>query len=262
MSIKLIALDIDNTLITRTTDFSKKDLAAIEKAREAGIYVSLATGRAYRSLKIFLDRLNLDTHSISTGGAIVSDKNNKRLYTQFVEPKTAAEIIQFAYQNRYYAQVYENDEYVYYREGVEAELYEKATGVPGILDETLIERTEIDTPKILFIDTPERIEALIPVIKSHFPNIKAERSFPEYLEINHVECGKGNALKALGDMLGIKQEEIMAIGDSEIDVSMIKYAGIGVAMGNAAEHIKQAADYVTSNVLDSGVAKAIEKFCF
>ena len=262
MSIKLIALDLDNTLITKTTDFSNEDLAAIDKARKAGIYVTLASGRAYRSLKIFLDRLNMDTYSISTGGAIVSDPNNKRVYTKFVEPKTAAEIIRFAYENGYYAQVYFNDDFVFYREGAESALYEKATSVPGILDETLFLQDKIETPKILFIDAPERIEALIPIIASRFPGIKAERSFPEYLEINHMDCGKGSALAALGEMLGVKQEEMMAIGDSEIDVSMIKYAGIGVAMGNAAEHIKKVADYVTSDVRESGVAKAIEKFCF
>ncbi|MEX1307286.1 MAG: Cof-type HAD-IIB family hydrolase [Eubacteriales bacterium] len=262
MSIKLIALDLDNTLITKTTDFSEKDLAAIEKAREAGIYVTLASGRAYRSLKIFLDRLKMDTYSISTGGAIVSDQNNKRLYTKFVEPKTAADIIRFAYDNDYYAQVYLNDDFVFFKEGKESAMYEKATSVPGIFDETLVQQTEIETPKVLFIDEPARIEALIPIIESRFPNVKAARSFPEYLEINHTDCGKGSALAALGDMLGFKQEEMMAIGDSEIDVSMIKYAGIGVAMGNAPEHIQKVADYVTLDVLESGVAHAIEKFCF
>jgi hypothetical protein len=262
MSIRLIALDLDNTLITKTTDFSKTDLAAIDKARAAGIYVCLASGRAYRSLKVFLDRLNMDTYSISTGGAIISDKNNKRLYTKFVEPKIAAEIIHFAYTNGYYAQVYFNDDFCYYREGKESALYEEATGVPGVLDETLPERETIETAKILFIDTPERIEALIPVVESRFAHIKALRSFSHYLEINHEDCGKGAALKALGEMLGIKQEEMMAIGDSEIDISMIEYAGIGVAMGNSPEHIKAVADYVTDDVLESGVAKAIEKFCF
>jgi len=117
MSIKLIALDLDNTLVTKKTDFSEADLAAIKKARDAGIYVTLASGRAYRSLKIFLDRLNMVTYSISTGGAIVSDKNNKRVYTQFVEPKTAAEIVRFAYDNGYYAQVYINDDFYFYRRG-------------------------------------------------------------------------------------------------------------------------------------------------
>ena len=262
MSIRLIALDLDNTLITKTTDFSKADLDAIEKAREAGIYVTLASGRAYRSLKMFIDRLELDTHSISTGGAIISDKNNKRLYTKFVEPKTAAEIIRFAYDNGYYAQVYINDDFCFYRAGKESALYEEATGVPGVLDEKLAEREEIETAKILFIDEPDHIEALRPVLENQFSHIKALRSFPHYLEINHEDCGKGSALKALGEMLGIKREEMMAIGDSEIDVSMIEYAGIGVAMGNAAEHIKQVADYITEDVLNSGVAKAINKFCF
>ncbi len=262
MSIKLIALDLDNTLITKTTDFSKADLDAIEKAKEAGIYVTLASGRAYRSLKMFIDRLELDTYSISTGGAIISDKNNKRLYTKFVEPKTAAEIIRFAYDNGYYAQVYINDDFCFYRAGKESALYEEATGVPGVLDEKLAERDEIETAKILFIDEPDRIEALRPVLENQFSHIKALRSFPHYLEINHEDCGKGSALKALGEMLGIKREEMMAIGDSEIDVSMIEYAGIGVAMGNAAEHIKKAADYITEDVLNSGVAEAINKFCF
>lgn len=262
MSIKLLALDLDNTLITKKTDVSQEDLEAIEKARAAGIYVCLASGRAHRSLKIYLDRLNMETYSISTGGAVISDKNNKRLYTKFVEPKTAAQIVQFAYDNGYYAQIYYNDDFYFFKEGKESDSYAKATGVPGYLNEEIVGKEELETAKILLIDEPERILALVPIIKSKFPSVQVQRSFPQYLEINHEECNKGSALKVLGEMLGIKQEEMMAIGDSEIDVSMIKYAGVGVAMGNSSDHIKAEADFVTSDVLDSGVAKAIYKYCF
>lgn len=262
MSIKLIALDLDDTLKTHETDFNQADLDMIEKARAAGIYVCLASGRSYKSLVPFYKQLALDTLTISTGGSIISDQNNKRMYTKFLQPKMAAEIIKYAHQNNYYAQVYFDDDFYYFKHTKHSDFYKQKSGVGGYLDENLVNMDEIDTPKILFIDDEKRIAELMPAILKVFPDVKAKRSYPYYLEVNHQDSSKGTALKALGEMLDIKPEEMMAIGDSEIDASMIEYAGIGVAMGNATQNVKARADYVTDGVLNAGVAKAIEKFCF
>nr|WP_264175104.1 HAD-IIB family hydrolase [Clostridium tagluense] len=83
---------------------------------------------------------------------------------------------------------------------------------------------------------------------------------PIVLEVMDKDCNKGYGVKVLGDMLGIKKEEIICIGDEANDIEMITYAGLGIAMGNAIEELKDVAEYVTLDNDNDGVAKAIEKF--
>ena len=80
------------------------------------------------------------------------------------------------------------------------------------------------------------------------------------LEINYKDVSKGNAIKSLLDKYNIKEEELVCIGDNENDISMIKLAGLGIAMGNAISEVKNIADYITDTNKRDGVAKAIEKF--
>jgi len=262
MNIKLIAIDLDHTLINEEKDFSKRDLAAIEKAREKGIYVCLASGRTFKSLRPYYDRLGFDTMTISAGGAAIFDKDNKLVYKKFLPEKEAAEIVKFAHQNGYYAQVYFDDDFYFFEEDSEySRFYEENCGTPGILDKKIIEMDEISTPKVLFIDTPERINQIMAEMKEKFAGVTVKKSYPYYLEINNKEASKGRALEELGEIVGVEREEIMAIGDSEIDVSMIEYAKMGVVMGNAEDEIKKHADFITADCDDDGVAAAIEKFC-
>jgi len=260
--IKLIALDLDGTLVTETTGISQKDKDAIKKAREMGIYVCLSSGRATNALKPFYDELDLDTMMISNGGAVVSDKEGNILYTKYVEPKTAARVVNYAMDKGCYIQTYVDGDYFFYEYTDHTKLYETRTGVAGFLDKTLPEKDEIFSAKILVIDSPQRIEALLPELREQFPDVEVNRSFMEYIEINDPGCSKAHALEAMGKMLNIDAGEMMAIGDSGIDLSMIKYAGTGIAMQNAGEDIRAEADDVTGDVLESGVAQAIEKYCF
>ena len=115
--------------------------------------------------------------------------------------------------------------------------------------------------KLLVIDNQDRIREMFAYFKELFGrNLQISFSRPEYLEFTNAEATKGNALAVLGQMLDISREEIIAIGDSHNDISMIEYAGLGIAMGNAIDELKHHADYVTKGNDENGVAEAVERF--
>lgn len=115
--------------------------------------------------------------------------------------------------------------------------------------------------KAMFIEEAPELEVGIAKIPESFrEKYHLVRSTPFYLEILNRDASKGNAVKELSEKLGIKQSEVICIGDQENDVTMLEFAGLGIAMGNAPERIKQLADYTTASNNDSGVAKAIQKF--
>ena len=114
--------------------------------------------------------------------------------------------------------------------------------------------------KVLCMGDKEDIAALEQQLVKEFPQIRIYRSKDTYLEIMSMKASKSDAIHMLKDHFHVKQEEIMAFGDNFNDIDMIRYAGLGVAMGNAADEVKEVADYITLSNEEDGVAAAIEKF--
>ncbi len=111
------------------------------------------------------------------------------------------------------------------------------------------------------IDEPEILKAAIEKIPQHlFEEYTLVTSSPYYLEILNKDASKGSAVKELADHLGIKQEEVMAIGDAENDLSMLKFAGVSVAMGNATPEVKAVAKYEVASNAEDGVKEALERW--
>lgn len=120
---------------------------------------------------------------------------------------------------------------------------------------------DIKIVKMMMIDDAEVLDQGIAQIpKEYFERYTMVKSSPYFFEILNKQADKGAALKHLAQHLGIKQEEVMAIGDNENDLPMIEFAGIGVAMGNATENVKQIANVITASNNEHGVAKAVEKY--
>lgn len=118
-----------------------------------------------------------------------------------------------------------------------------------------------DIIKVMMIDPQEILDPAIKELPSEiYEKYSVFKSAPFFLEFTHKEVDKGLGLKKLGEYLGIKREEIIACGDAGNDLSMVKYAGLGVAMGNATEEIKQAANFITDSNDEDGIVKVIEKF--
>lgn len=121
--------------------------------------------------------------------------------------------------------------------------------------------TDKEFVKIMFVDEPEVLENLIEHLSDDFKSrYNIFRSAGFYLEVIHPEASKGKAVHHLADKLGLTRDEVMCLGDHENDRDMIEYAGLGVAMGNAIDSIKEIANFVTTTNNEDGVAVAVEKF--
>ena len=266
MSIKLIAIDLDGTIVKAgTTQMEQVTVDTIRKAMDKGIKVCVATGRTYDSLLSIYKRLGLSSHIISTAGATINDKDGNILYKDYIAPEKIHRLFNYLNDNDMYGHVYQGKQFQYYDDREEfmafATLYEKRSGLKSRLDESILVRMDVKTPKAIIMTDLDKIEETKKQLRDAFPELSIRDSMTPYIEAFEHSASKGTALNELVKIYGVKIEETMAIGDTGIDLCMIKEAGIGVAMGDSAQEIRDAADYVTKDFDQHGAAYAIEKFC-
>lgn len=263
MEYKLIALDLDETLLNRERTISERNRAAVKRAQEAGVQIVLASGRIYDSMLPFRKRLGLaGSYTISTGGAVLTAPDGSIAATFGMDPELTWALMNWAAQRGIYFQVYTEKEFLYQRRTRRTDDYERVGRLRGREDPELLCRHDIHAGKVLYLDTPEKLSVVRREVERAFPGIAVETSHPTLLEMSRTDASKGNALKKLGQILNIPREQMIAMGDSEIDRSMIRYAGLGVAMENAKPSIKALADYVAPANTEDGVAEVIDRFIF
>ena len=260
MKYKLIALDLDDTLINSNFEVTARTVRAIHRAKEKGAIVSLCTGRMYRATERFR-KLGVDGLTVSYGGArITNPENDEILYRCSVAPEVAEELIAFAHQRGIYIQAYTETDFLYEIDNEYSQFYEEACGFPGVKVDNLL-KLQLDTPKLLMADRIEAVNELLPMLREKFKgNAVISTSRANFLEIMDPKVSKAAALEQVANMLGIQREEIIAVGDGRIDKSMIAYAGLGVAMGNASAEVKEVADVIAPTNNEDGVAYIIEKY--
>ncbi|SDF62979.1 Cof-type HAD-IIB family hydrolase [Sporolituus thermophilus] len=261
MSIKLIAVDLDDTLLDNSLAVSARAREAIAQAVAQGITVTVATGRMYRSALPYARQLGLDVPLITYNGALIKAAlSGEVLLHRPLAEDVAHEVLAFSRQRGWYIQVY-LDDVLYVTELNERALYyETIAGVKAVpVGDRLYDLPGAPT-KLLVMAEPADILRIQEEVQARFGDrLYAVVSKPNYLEMVHPAVNKGAALAFLAEMLGISRDEVMAIGDSHNDLDMLEYAGFGVAMGNASERVKAVAQAVTRGNDEDGVAEAIEK---
>jgi Cof subfamily protein (haloacid dehalogenase superfamily) len=262
MSYKCIALDLDDTLLNAKKEVTPETLRMLGRAAEAGIRIVLASGRSLEGMQFVLNQIPGHSYTISAGGAAITDKQGQEVYSCSVPSQTAKSIMQYAQDRGFYFQIFCNNTFYYTKRTQYTEEYEESVRFKGTYDPGILEWESVYTSKILIIDSQEKIDTLRAVLEKLYTDVKIVYSQYGYMEILNKQVSKGNALKLLADLLQIEPQEIIAIGDSEIDISMIEYAGLGIAMENARESVLAIADTTTASCEQDGVAKAIKKYIF
>ncbi len=263
MTYKLITIDLDDTLLKHDLTISERNIKTIQAAVQKGVKVTLASGRPTKAIAHYLDALGLDLPVIAYQGArIVDTKTNEVMYKKELEYNQAIPIIKFAEKIGVHCNVYIDDTIHIEKKNKWAEMYANLLKVVPMKEVgKLSDYIKSSTTKVLFVDEHERLQEIKPEAEKVVDeSIQVYFSKPNYLEFTNKYGTKGQAVKYLGDHFGIKQEEIMAIGDSYNDITMIEYAGLGVCMSNGPEDVKEIADYITLSNEEDGVAHAIEKF--
>ena len=262
MEIQLIALDMDDTLLDKSIRISPRTKEAIRQAARVGVTVTIATGRMFCSARPFAEELGIDVPLITYNGALVKRvQSGEVLLHRPLDEAVAARILALFRENGWYIQSYIDDTLYVAEHNDKAQYYEQLAGVTAtVLGDRLYTQGGAPT-KLLAMGEPAELKKVEKLLAATFgSSIYMASSKPNYLEITHPEVNKGKALALLGGLLGIRREAIMAIGDSRNDLDMLEYAGWGVAMGNASDTVKAAADAVTGANDADGVAEAINKY--
>lgn len=261
---KLIAIDLDDTLLDDNREISAGTQEALTKAVDQGVIITLATGRMYASASAIAGKLALNVPLITYQGAFVKNLlDGKVLYERYVPVDIAKEIYAYSLENGLHVQGYVNDQ-LYVREENERTIaYGRQSSIPYIVEPNMAQLMEKPQPKLLIYDEPEKLDTIAEEFRARFgTRAFITKSKPYFLEITHPEGTKGQALRYLADYFGCNMSETIAIGDSWNDHDMVEAAGLGVAMGNAVDSLKQIADYITASNEEEGVKQVIEKFIF
>lgn len=259
MDYKLIAIDLDDTLLRKDLTISPRAKKAIQGAIDQDVLVTFATGRMYCSALPYALDLSLDLPLITYQGALVKYADGREVYHRPIQLDIAKAVIDFAKPTGIHINAYIDDELYMDDVTTWGQKYAAFAKTPVHYLEEL-NALHKDPTKILFIGESADLDVLAQQLIEEFSTaINVTKSKDIFLEISHPLGTKGNALKELAHSLQISREQVIAIGDNMNDLDMIQYAGCGVAVENAVEPLKAAADMIVKSNDDDGVAEAIEQ---
>lgn len=282
--VQIIASDMDGTLLNDKMVISKRNAAAVKEAQKQGIHFIVSTGRAYDEVKPLITEAGFNCPMITLNGAFVLDENGKEISAAPIPDSIAKKIMLTLKKNGLYFEVITakgvcSDNKAKRIENFAELLASISPDTPYKLAVTLASaRMElmninyvdnymdlVDDPKTVIgkivVFSPEGQKVLGPIKDelSKNDNLVITSSGPGNIEINHVNAQKGVALQAYADSLNIPMDNVMAIGDNNNDVSMLKAAGISYAMGNGSDEVKMLTKYITAPNTEDGAGIAIEE---
>lgn len=266
MAIKLIAIDIDGTLLNEKNELAEETISTIKEARQQGIKVVLCTGRPLSGVSPYLKSLGIsgdDEYVITFNGAMAQTVSGKVLNHHTLSSDDFIDIEAEARKLGSNFQI-ETSDFIYTpnKDISIYTIYESYLVTMPIRYREVSEMPkDLTISKAMFVDHEEVISAIKDKVISRLGNrYYVVQSEPFFIEIMNKEASKGSALDSLANQLGLSSENVMAIGDQGNDLSMIQYAGLGVAMGNAIPEIKEVAQFETKTNAENGVAYAIQQY--
>ena len=255
-------------LVSKNGTVSGEDKQALKQATETGVTVSLCTGRAPQGCRHLLKELSLDGyHTFHDGAQVFNPETGHSLFNQPLKPEVIRQIIDWAHLQEMDIEIYSDTTFYGERENWTTQVHRDyfdiipvITKYAGLIQkETIIKMQTVITNH----DEAKKVAAFRKEFsdRCHFSPVTSP-SFPgvDFINVLSPDVSKGKALGKLAAYLGIKKEEIIAIGDGLNDIPLVSAAGLGIAMGTAPDELKKTAKFVTASVEDNGVAKAVAKF--
>ena len=268
---RIIAVDLDKTLLNSEGKLSELSLKALEKAKDRGVIIVPATGRAKSAVIKEIAEADYVRYLISSNGAIIYDKDKQQtIYKNCISEEGIDNIWDYladrSFMKEYFFEGRPYVEQTFFKDmgkyGVTDDFmaYYKSTRAPMQDFESFLvdKKDRIEVINFIFTDNDKRLSTWEEL--KGIPLIEATTSLKFNLEIGAVGMSKGTALRFLCEYLNIERDRVIAFGDNENDISMISFAGMGVAVANADESVRNAADYVTLSNDEDGVVRALEHF--
>lgn len=263
---EIIVLDLDGTLTNRDKIITTRTREALMEAQRRGKKVVLASGRPTQGVMPLARELGLSNSGgfilSFNGGMIQNCATGETIFSRLLPEDSNEKIIGLAMEHRVDVLTYGKEElFVNNAECPYAKLESRINHMPMVEKEDLAGFVHFPVPKFLMMDDGDYLALVEPRVKAALgKNFSVYRSEPFFLEILPKGIDKALSLARLLEHLGLKREEMIACGDGYNDLSMIRFAGLGVAMENAVLPVRKAADYITASNNDDGVGKVVEKF--
>ncbi|MEK3988285.1 MULTISPECIES: Cof-type HAD-IIB family hydrolase [Robertmurraya] len=262
---KMIVLDLDDTLLNDEHTLSKRNKEALMAAQELGVKVVLASGRPTFGMVSIAKDLQLDQYGSYilsfNGSKIINAKTNEEMFNSSISSEMAHRLYDLSRREGVAILSYKDESIVIEEPNEYADIESTITGLPmQIVDQFKATITEPVVKAMMLAHPDVLVDVEQTLVKEVGEEVSVFRSKPFFLEFTALNVTKGTSLHQLTQKLGIKAEEVIAIGDSYNDITMIEFAGLGVAMGNAPDAIKEIANHVTDTNNNDGVAQVVEDF--
>jgi len=271
MDYKLICIDMDGTLLNDEKKISENNIRAIRLASGKGVRIAVCTGRIFTSADFFSELLGVKSPVIASNGAYIREKDRDEVvYKATLGVEKCKKLLSVFRQYNLYPHYYTSDivfteklihSSIFYQEVNKTLPKDKQVKIIVVKDwNEIFEKYENEIFKGIAVDEDlEKLQSAKNTLRN-MEDFEVVSSRFDNFEVMNKGVSKGNAVKVLANYYGINSEQVICIGDSENDLSMIKFAGLGVAMGNGSQVVKEAAQYITDSNNCDGVAKVIEKF--
>lgn len=274
MKYKLVCVDMDGTLLNRKKKISEETKRVLQKAHELGVHIVITTGRIFNNAAYYSNLIGVKSPVIAANGAIIREKDKDEvIYKKDLNRNICLEVLKIA-QKHNVTPHYHTMENIFVGSKIHKffvnlliakplpKEHEVTVNYIGSTEqwEEMFKTHEGDIVKCIIVNQSVRRLKNARKDIEKIENVEVVSSNKFNIEVIAKGVSKGKAVEALVEFYGLKREEVICIGDNENDLSMIKYAGLGVAMGNSINIVKENADYITDSNDKDGVAKVIKKF--
>jgi hypothetical protein len=255
--VAMVACDLDGTVLGPGAEIAPEARTALGEAAAAGTTIVLASGRMLRSVQGVQAQLGVGGPIIAYNGGLVALPDGRRLHHPI--PVPVAQLVADVCADRgFFLQTYQDDALYVPHADPRADAYSALAGVPHVVDPDRVFHPGVGPTKLLVIEPPERQ----PEVRAHLAplapgQLELAHSYPHYLEITALGVDKGTALIELCGLIGVGLDAVLAVGDGENDLPMLRLAGVPVAVANAQERVRQIVARVTTRPYGAGVAEAL-----
>jgi Cof subfamily protein (haloacid dehalogenase superfamily) len=258
-SIKLVALDLDGTLLDHQAQVTPPNMEAIRRVQARGVGVLLATGKTHESAVPVIEALDLTLPGVFFQGHLICEADGRVLRQRSMDPQHAAAVLAYVRRQELPVVVYDRQGLWTFTDGAHRDLVFRKYAEP--LPRLVADPAESDGFMKILIATAGAPAALRGDLQARFGrDLRVLQAIPEFIEVMSPDVSKGEGVAWLLDYLGVDPRAVLAIGDGENDIEMLQLAGCGVAMGNAPDAVKAAAGAVVATNDQSGVAEALQRF--
>ena len=259
------AFDLDGTVLRRNLRITQETITALQRLRDRGMRLVVATGRRFEDAREYAQRLGFSDRDpvICYGGSMVRRINGETLLHRKLPRELGIEVLEWAARRDLHARVFIDGGIVTSPDTPAALEHLRRYEEPGVSTvespaEWLEGGGEAPT-KLVIVDYPDDIGAWLEEARSAFAGrLFVTRSLPHYVEIGGLEGTKSKALQFLCERWGIQQDRVLAFGDADNDIDMLRFAGRGVVVGGMTGEVREAADEVVPGVDEDGVARYVE----